>query len=410
MKTAAPPVWVSTFRQQLVEVVGPEWQVVEHRGRIRLVRSLVGGGKDRLMLSYPWEPRSTVNVLQRVQAVAELVAEGLTLAEANKQIENRTIGPGGSRLDWPAAAAAFERHKVVQSAAVTERTWRLKYQPVIDSLLVSMASARRPANVNDAVDAAVARWEAGTRSRQIAVQSISQFLSYCVERQAFPSSWRPGPARLYVGARKVAKRVGYPLSDAQIIQLVESMPDGPWRFVVQLLAVYGLRPEDLRHLAIRSGVDGSELWSSYCKAGGGGRTEPRRLHPLPVVGIDGAQVWNLQDRLSVGESLPPLGQPGKAGEALGTHLRRMAVWKSIRAEVEAAGGTLTPYSFRHRYAATAHRVGLSVKDISEAMGHSVQSHLQAYANFASRSTATAFADAAVRLAAVASVPRVSPST
>jgi hypothetical protein len=41
---------------------------------------------------------------------------------------------------------------------------------------------------------------------------------------------------------------------------------------------------------------------------------------------------------------------------------------------------------------------LSVKDISEAMGHSVQSHLQAYANFASRSTAAAFADAGTMLA------------
>jgi integrase len=403
MAHRSPTGWVQGFRQQVAAVVGPEWQVLQHRDRIRLCRSLVGGGKARVMLPYPWEASATINALQRIQRIAELVQTGVPLAEANRQVEARTSGPRGSRLDWPAAATAFRRHKVEQSAAVSERTWRLKYAPVIDGLVEVMGSTRKPGNVNDAIDAAVGRWAAGTRSRQIAVQSVSQFLSYCVERQAFPAVWRPGPSRLYTGFRKVSKRIGYPLSDEQILRLVESLPEGPWQFALQLMAVYGLRPEDLRHLAVRPGVDGPELWSNYCKAGGGGRTEPRRLHPLPVVCGDGARGWNLQGRLQIGEPLPPLGRPGKAGEAVGTYLRRQTVWQALRAEVEAAGDTLTAYCFRHRYSATAHRLGLSVKDISEAMGHSVQSHLLAYAAFTSRTTATAFATAAQRLGEVHSV-------
>ena len=46
------------------------------------------------------------------------------------------------------------------------------------------------------------------------------------------------------------KRVGYPLTNAQILQLLDNLPEGEpherWRFAIQLRAVFGLRPEELR--------------------------------------------------------------------------------------------------------------------------------------------------------------------
>ena len=40
------------------------------------------------------------------------------------------------------------------------------------------------------------------------------------------------------------KRIGYPLTDAQIIQLIEGLPNTDigkrWKFAIQLMAVYGL--------------------------------------------------------------------------------------------------------------------------------------------------------------------------
>ena len=46
--------------------------------------------------------------------------------------------------------------------------------------------------------------------------------------------------------------IGYPLSDAQILQLLANRSLGEahdrLRFAIQPCAVYGLRPEELRHL------------------------------------------------------------------------------------------------------------------------------------------------------------------
>ena len=151
-----------------------------------------------------------------------------------------------------------------------------------------------------------------------------------------------------------------------------------------------MRPEDLRYLRWRDG----EVWSLYRKSQGGlrgAKTEPRRLHALPV---KGAPDWNLEARLKIGEQLPPLRAEGKAGQALVTYLGRRAVWRALKAEAEAVDEVLTPYSFRHRFSKEAHRSAVPVADIAAAMGHSIEVHLGSYARFTPDSTAAAFAKAA----------------
>ena len=99
------------------------------------------------------------------------------------------------------------------------------------------------------------------------------------------------------------KRIGYPLSDGQILHLLDNLPAGEvhdrWRFAIQLCAVYGLRPEELRHLLIKDGVSGAKLLTTYQKSMGGtkgAKTEPRRLRPLFLRDADGSAIdWRLQD-------------------------------------------------------------------------------------------------------------------
>ena len=59
------------------------------------------------------------------------------------------------------------------------------------------------------------------------------------------------------------KRIGYPLTDSQIIRLVEGLPDNEiskrWKFGIQLMAVYGLRTEDLREVYTKK--NGEEIWT-----------------------------------------------------------------------------------------------------------------------------------------------------
>jgi integrase len=311
-----------------------------------------------------------------------------SLAEANAIVQARTTGPRVAGLDWPGAAKDWHNHKVVLMGACTEATWQGKHERVIAAALELMTANSKPDGVDDLVEAVAARWEPGSRARQIAVQNLSGFLTFAVDRRRFPVTWRPKPARAYTGASKGrAKRVGYPLTDAQILRLLEGMPGTAaaqrWKFGLQLMAVYGLRPEELRHLAFK----GDQLWCNYMKKGGGGETKPRPLYPLPVVDVDSSATdWNVAGRLRIGEALPPIGSSG-GGACIGTYLKRTTIWQVLRAEVAAAGQVLTPYSTRHRYAAEGHRLGVADHLLAELMGHSLESHHRAYSQHQNQASA-----------------------
>ena len=191
------------------------------------------------------------------------------------------------------------------------------------------------------------------------------------------------------------KRIGYPLTDSQIIRLLESLPDdeigNKWKFACQLMAVYGLRPEDLRHLHTRN--KGKELWSGYEKSKGGRKgetTEARRLFPLLVSDGDELIDWNLIGRFQIKEPLPSLGKEGKAGESIGTYLRRKLVWKQLQQEADSEGQQLTPYSFRHRFSSEGHARGLQPKQLADSMGHDLETHMNSYARFMSKDLESAF--------------------
>ena len=68
------------------------------------------------------------------------------------------------------------------------------------------------------------------------------------------------------------------------------------------MAVYGLRPEDLRTIHTRNG--GQELWTNYEKSRGGKKgekTKPRRLYPLLVDDLEDPITWHLKEQLNLCE-------------------------------------------------------------------------------------------------------------
>ena len=129
-------------------------------------------------------------------------------------------------------------------------------------------------------------------------------LNWAVQRGHLKPIYSP-PAAL--PERLKQKRIGYPLSDAQILHLLDNLPAGEVydrrRFAIQLCAVYGLRPEELRHLRIKDGATVAKLWTIYHNSVGGtkrAKTEPRRLHPLFLRDVDGSAIdWKLQALLQV---------------------------------------------------------------------------------------------------------------
>ena len=373
--------WIKPFRQQIAATCGDSWYVRNNRGRIRLEVRDTG----TVSLPYEWTARGSALALPRIQQIFKRWNGGqITLAAA---AQNADTSSSHQKLDFNELLAKYRAF--VPNAG--DKTWQYNYLPVLKNCATAFKD-RPPVDGEALAMQCLKQWEQGSRMRQTSRQKLYGFLNWAVQRGHLKPIYAP-PATLPEVLKP--KRVGYPLTDAQILQLLDNLPEGEahdrWRFAIQLCAVYGLRPEELRHLRIKDGANGSELWTIYQKSMGGtkgAKTEPRRLHPLLVRDADGSAIdWNLQARLQVGEALPPLNRDGDGGQAINQYLRRRKVWMSLRDEAEHLGEQLTPYSFRHRYAKGMHAANIPIANISEAMGHTIEVHLKSYARFKPNATA-----------------------
>ncbi|WP_115025148.1 site-specific integrase [Synechococcus sp. UW69] len=376
---AAP--WIKPFRDLVRTSCGAGWKVRNARGRMRLEVQDHGS----VMLIYPWSQEGASSALPRIQQIFKRWNGGqITLAAAAQKADTAS---SHQKLDFN---QLFEKYReFVPNAGDT--TWRYNYLPVLKNLRVCF-EGKPPVDGEALAMECLKQWEQGSRMRQTSRQKLYGFLNWAVQRGHLKPIYSP-PASLPETLKP--KRIGYPLSDAQLLQLLDNLPAGEvhdrWRFAIQLCAVYGLRPEELRHLRIKDGVSGAELWTIYQKSMGGtkgAKTEPRRLHPLLLREADGSAIdWKLQARLQVGEKLPPLNREGDGGQALNQYLRRRNVWMMLRDEAEHQGEQLTPYSFRHRYAKGMHAANVPIANICEAMGHTIEVHLKSYARFKPNATA-----------------------
>jgi len=146
------------------------------------------------------------------------------------------------------------------------------------------------------------------------VQQSAALLRWGVDNGTLPQEWAP-PLDLdpYVGCKRTAKTITTPLELKHILELVDGIPDPRWRFSFQLLAAYGLRPEELQHLEIR----GDRLWCEYRKS-----TSPARPSPGPCV------CFSVTTGLRAGTlcELPPKVAAAAMGHSVETHLASYSTW------------------------------------------------------------------------------------
>ncbi len=395
------PEWVEGFRKALKQTCPKGWLVVPNRGgNMRLQVYENGKRIGDITLPYGWEEKSWADALLRIRTIAKAYSEGKGKIDIETAFKISHAVSSETGNDWPEAIKAYRKFKT----RVSDATWKKKYQPVLNNVIGLIAKSRPPKNGPALCEKALSEWDKGTSQRRHMRLALYGLLNFCVQRQDFQSTWLP-PSMTDNEVVSIKKRVGYPMTDAQILRLIDSLPDdevgNKWRFAFQLMAVYGLRPEDLRYLGTRNG--GKELWSNYQKSMGGKKgqkTDPRQLFPLLVHDVDGPVDWKLVQRVHIKEALPPLGtEEGKAGEAIGTYLRRKKernIWNQLRKEAEAEFQQLTPYSFRHRYAYYGHNrpkgdgTYRTPKQVADAMGHSLDTHLLSYARFMTRDLGDAF--------------------
>ena len=380
--------WAKFYRKQL-RVFLPKnsgWYISNNNGNIKIeVKS--GGKKETKTLPYAWNEQEMAIAVEEIKQIYKRYEEGSvhTLAAATSMaaVSNSTNEPS-----WREIIETYREFVPYAS----NKTWIKSYYcepkligkkkklPVLNEVIRLMQSNKKPNNGTELMMQALRQWEQGSRSRQISRRVLKNFLQWAVVQGKIKSSFAP-PAN--IPETRKPKRVGFAMSDLQIISLIDSEKDEKWKFAYQLLGTYGLRPVELKYLKIIEGIEGKELWSLYQKSKGGRKgekTKPRKLRPLYLINAEGkAMEYNLQTRIELGEELPSLGE--YASMTLRTRLRRNKLWKLYRIETKDIGEVLVPYSFRHRYSKASHAEGFPMANICKAMGHSQEVHLQNYSKF-----------------------------
>jgi len=391
--------WSEALRTSVRSSTARGWNVYEFRGQARLELRQPGQPKQTVILPFDWAKASVGDVLTRVRNIYPLVAEGHSLKAAAEIADGKAPKPV---MDWAGAVERFKQQKMEHGRAIKPVTWDHSYAPVLNDAVAALTSKRPPTSPADLVDQMIRHWATGSRMRQIRAQSLAQFLRYCVSRERFPAVWLPPTdLREHVGSRpteELNRSKGDPVEDQQIINLLSSLPSDAagqrWSDALQLLAELGLRPIELVHLSVQKDRSTGQpyWWCSYRKRSGGGDTEPRRVHPLPLVDAEGqVQRWNLLERWQAGLiELPPLTSGTGAGDALGTYLSRQPGWCSLKALLAANGERLVPYSFRHSYSLRGHLRGIDAGSVALSMGHSFEVHCRAYPWASQSGTAAAF--------------------
>jgi integrase len=371
------------------------WRVSDLRGRTRLTVD-AAGSRHQVLLPIEWTQDQADVIRETVLAIhaAHLEGKPLDRAISAALASEEQASPEAGPIDWPALVERFKARKL-SSGAIKPQTWDNAYKRRMSELLAVLSGKTPPTNPRELLEAVTARWadQPGSRGRQMQVQQAAALLRWGVDHEVLAPEWAP-PLDLdpFVGRKREAKTITTPLEVKHILELVEAITDPRWRYAFQLMAAYGLRPEELQHLEVRD----KRLWCNYCKNTSRGRTKPRPLRLLPC--DDWAEGWKLVERFKT-QPLPPM-RPGYGAEDLGLHMRRRQRWQDLRREYEAAGEKLVLYSARHGYAHRAHLIcELPPKVAAAAMGHSVETHLAAYSKWCGDDVVDdAFERAAARLA------------
>lgn len=388
------------------------WSVSEHRGRVKLrVRQGAGGaaGQWSKTLPYAWEIGCIGPVTNELKdlhaATSGNPPKSLSEAWLELHPEDATEEPalgvptltGG--INWKAIAKAFYRDRQENGKRISEKTLALE-RSYCDQAIALLTSAKPPGTPYKLIDGAISSggWSNKPRARQQCVGAITRMLTFAVAHEGLSPEWiLPQHHKLTLaGNGKPAEpKETAILSDVQILELINSCPSKEWQNVLLVMAVFGLRPEELLHLTAKtnSATGKLQIWCSYRKAAGGRTTKtatkPRWLQAVPLQGPDGdVPANNLAGELKAGLlPFPPL---NTRGEAVSQYLRRLPLWKQWSEHYKARGQWLRPYSFRNAYSVRAHLRGIPGASVAMAMGHSEKTHSEHYVTATEETTAEVF--------------------
>ena len=374
--------WITRLRNSCPK----GWSVRNMRGKVFLsVRSGKGGTTaTTVTLPIAWAADTVPETVQLITELHKLVGEGFDLRDA----VGKTTQPAAATRptvtsEWPVLVEKFQADREVL-APVTETSWKRNYKPFLERIVLLMGTSSPPANARALAIRLIEPWAEMPTNRGKAIKCLRLFLEFGVEECGLPQeSWTlTDRAVKQLRGTKAERRTVATITDAEILHLLDSLADtdaaNRWRNAIQLMALYGLRPEELNHLVVKQHPTSKQpaLFCTYQKVCNRVKTKQRWLMPLPLKNHTGELVeWNLAGAMAIGQlELPPLSDK----YAVRTFLERQPFWHELKAKYEKTGEWLRPYSFRNAYSLRAHRLGHRNDVICMNMGHSLSTHENSY--------------------------------
>ena len=389
------------------------WSVSEHRGKVKLrVRAGAGGAAASWTktLPIPWEVGCIGPVTETVAALyaatqgEEPKSVSQAWLELHPEDDDTEPAPGVPSviggINWKAIAAAHYRDRQQNGKQVSDKTMALE-RTYCDKAVELLTSSKPPATPYKLMDAAITAggWSDKPRARQQCVGAIHRLLTYGVTHGGLSGDWIiPQHQKLTLAGNGKAKeqREIAILSDVQILELLDAVPTAEWRNVLLVMAVYGLRPEELMHLTpkVNPTTGKLQLWCSYRKAAGGRttktETKPRWLQAIPLRTHEGEDYPAGDLAAQINAGLMPFPPLKDRGAAVAQYVKRLRVWKELAKTFDEQGKWLRPYSFRNTYSVRGHLRGIPGASMALAMGHSDKTHSAHYVTASEESTAELF--------------------
>ena len=397
--------WETTTRKQ-VRKLGKGWTIrkASKSDKISLVIREPNKPFQEIVLPFKWSEDQIGKGYARVRNIRALMVDGKhTLKQAAKLAES-DAPKLVEKLNWEEAKNNFEIYKTKFDNAISPKTWKKDYEPVLTDAVKLLTSNRPPNDPAKLIDKCIIDFEAGSRSRQIKVNSLFAFLEYCFKREDFPASWLPKTDKKEHVGKKPSNwqsQKKHAVSDQEIINLINNFDGGEMlKDALKLISLLGLRPVELLHLDVKKDENGEPYWfCSYQKKSSKGMTKPRVIYELPLIDDDGnVQEWNMISRWQLKDiRLPSLHGKGGAAGVLRDLLRSVVAWVSLENIVKARGENFGLYSLRHSYSVRGTSRNINVGSLAESMGHEQRTHEEAYQKATKKTNKAAFANAMAQL-------------
>ena len=388
-KASQAPAWVKRIRQLVKAAHGKGWVIREHRGgRTQISRTLPGGGgqTERVTVGIKWQASSSPALLALIERLAAHIEQGESIARAAELIHLEEGVPTAASvregsLDWADVVERFRQSKV-NSGAISERTWHMRYRLHMNEVLELLGEPKAPKTGNDLLRALIERFAfrcpPGGDGRNHRFVHVRDLLLFAQQHCGAPERWRPTvPKRELVGRKpKGSKKRSTALRDIDALRVYEAIPDPKWKLAFGLMVTFGLRPAEV--MACRP--EGGRLRVDGLKRNQAGESADRLVTALDPEGAPGmgANLLALLEERGA-DALPPP-RAGFFATRMRAELMKSAAWKSLLQETKAAGKKdLTVYGCRHGFAyrgSMTYRLPLRV--VANLMGHTLTVHLNNY--------------------------------